>query len=104
MRRHPRVALLAGNLLDQLQYCLLGLVGLLQSRHTGRLQNVVLGHVSHRGADVSILQAVDCALQVGDLVAHNGGCRVEPVDGSPDGAALCGDSGDGGINCRQRCL
>ena len=92
------------NLLDQFQHCLLGLVCLLQSRHAGRLQDVVLGHVGHRGADVSILQAVDCALQVRDLVAHNAGCRVEPVDGSPDGAALCGDSRDGGIDCRQRRL
>ena len=53
-----RVALAVG-LLDQFQYCLLGLVCLLKSCHTGGLQDVVLGHVRHRLADVSILHAVD---------------------------------------------
>ena len=56
------------NLLNQFQYRLLGLVCLLKSSHAGGLQDVVLGHICDRFADVSILNAVGRALQVRDLV------------------------------------
>jgi hypothetical protein len=49
-------------LLNQFQHGLLGLVCLLESSHTGGLQDIVLSHVRDRLADVSILNAVSRTL------------------------------------------
>jgi hypothetical protein len=49
-------------LLYEFQHCLLGLVCLLESSHTGGLQDVVLRHVRDRLSNVSILNAVGRAL------------------------------------------
>ena len=76
MRRHLRYWVDGcANLLDQFQYGLLGLVCLLESSHTGGLQDVVLGHICHGFADVSILNAVGRALQVRHLAFHDAACR-----------------------------
>ena len=89
LRRHLMHHLpLSLQLLDQLQNSLLGLVGLLQGGHAGGLQDVVLGHVGHRLADVGILKAVGCALQVRHLAGHVAAGRGEAVDGGADDAAL----------------
>ena len=64
-----------GSLLKEFQHCLLGLVGLRHRGHAGLLQNVVLRHVSDRGPDIRVLNAILSAGKVGDLgVFYTFGC------------------------------
>lgn len=58
-------------LLQELQHGLLRLVCLLQRCHPGRLQNVVLRHICHRLADISVHDAVRSAREVLHLRGHN---------------------------------
>ena len=89
MRRHLRWCVgCCVRLLDQLQYSLLSLVGLLQGCHASGLQDVVLRHVGHGLADVGILNAIGCALQVRDFRAHVAAGRREPVDSRATGTVI----------------
>ena len=54
-------------LLQKLLHGLLRLVGLRQGRHSGLLEDVLLRHLRDRLADVSVLNVVLRAGQVGDL-------------------------------------
>ena len=78
-------------LLEKLQHGLLRLVGLRESGHAGLLEDVVLGHLRNRFADVSVLNVVLRAGQVRDFGVLYVDVGSQLVDRSADSATSCGN-------------
>src|SRR6185437_1853254 len=102
-RRNGFCPLRRAELLEELQYCLLSLVCLLQRSHSSGLQDVVLRHVAHGLAHVRIHDAIGSTREVLDLGRDDMRCRLQSVNRGANLTALSRDRTHSSVDRRQCC-